>query len=430
MDSQDEQEQVYEIRVLDILPMDVDEGDATPIECQTRSITVTHEGASEDYEAVSYTWTTETHRVKILVSGAEREVTPHLAAAIRRLRRKDGIRTIWVDQLCINQNDTKEKTQQVKVMRHIYSHCTQCIVWWGEIPYADRGIQLSDAEAAFDLLQYMSTSRTAQDQDEADDSKIMPQWLQELASVESGEDRSLQDQARVKRAMLALECISVGINPWWTRVWTVQEAVLPPKGLYVWGPLELNWDVVSEATGVYNGSQGVWPTLITELYWASRRYQRAWTGILVHQIWLNNSRIPAKPLEVVKKWRMRQATEPRDNIYGLMGLIPSGLPTMQDCDYDLTIPEIYGALTVDLIVSEQGLLPLIMDPRLEPGRETPGLPRWALDMRLHPKYDTDWCPIYAYPHYNADKGMGKQDWHLFKQQAATDAYKRLTLHGG
>lgn len=418
---------IYEIRVLDVLPMDADQGDATPIECKTRKITITEHGASEAYEAVSYTWTKETHRVKILLSGVETEVTPHLAAAIRRLRLKDRSRTLWIDQLCIKQNDAKEKTQQVQVMRYIYSHCTSCVVWWGEIPFADKGIHLADAEAAFDLISYMSAAHRSTDQNEIDDPKHLPKWLQEAAATMNG---PLTAHPRVTRAMLALECIAASGNPWWKRVWTVQEAILPKMGCFLWGPLELGWATLTKATYVYNGSQGTWPSLIGSLYSASRRNQKVFTELMVNQIWLNNSRFPTAAVNVIKKWRGRKATEPRDNIYGLMGLISNDLPSMQICDYELSLPEVYGALSADLIVSEQSLLPLIMDPRLEPGTGTPGLPRWAMDMKTYPRYDTNWCPMYSYEYYNADAGLGQQDWQRFRKQARADKHSRLTLQGG
>lgn len=43
----------------------------------------------------------------------------------------DGPRTVWVDAVCINQNDIKEKTAQVSMMGEIYKSVGSTIVWLG-----------------------------------------------------------------------------------------------------------------------------------------------------------------------------------------------------------------------------------------------------------------------------------------------------------
>jgi hypothetical protein len=47
-------------------------------------------------------------------------ITKELAAAFKKFRREDSNRLLWVDAICINQNDTKEKNCQVPLMRTIY----------------------------------------------------------------------------------------------------------------------------------------------------------------------------------------------------------------------------------------------------------------------------------------------------------------------
>jgi hypothetical protein len=36
-------------------------------------------------------------------------------------------------------------------------------------------------------------------------------------------------------------------NPWWSRIWTVQEAIIPPSGLLLWGPLAISRETVLAA---------------------------------------------------------------------------------------------------------------------------------------------------------------------------------------
>jgi hypothetical protein len=42
------------------------------------------------------------------------------------------VRTIWIDAICINQQDISERTQQVQFMRCIYENAEQVLIWLGE----------------------------------------------------------------------------------------------------------------------------------------------------------------------------------------------------------------------------------------------------------------------------------------------------------
>lgn len=59
-------------------------------------------------------------------------VGPSLYAALKRLRDRDRDRLLWIDQLCINQDDNKEKSVQVVLMTEIYENAQQTVVWLGE----------------------------------------------------------------------------------------------------------------------------------------------------------------------------------------------------------------------------------------------------------------------------------------------------------
>jgi hypothetical protein len=86
------------------------------------------------YEAVSYTWGKDGVVDQITLDGKRLDLTPNLGAALRRLRRADASRVIWVDQISINQKDTVERGSQVGLMNSIYRRATRVLVWLGEDP--------------------------------------------------------------------------------------------------------------------------------------------------------------------------------------------------------------------------------------------------------------------------------------------------------
>ena len=58
-------------------------------------------------------------------------ITQNLATALPYLRYKDKIRILWIDAICINQQDLPERSSQVKKMGDIYRLAHRVVVWLG-----------------------------------------------------------------------------------------------------------------------------------------------------------------------------------------------------------------------------------------------------------------------------------------------------------
>jgi len=84
------------------------------------------------YTALSYAWGDGNGNRSICVGNTILTVGINLEAALRELRAEQDDLVLWVDQLCINQEDEEEKSQQVKEMRNIYAQATHVIAWVGE----------------------------------------------------------------------------------------------------------------------------------------------------------------------------------------------------------------------------------------------------------------------------------------------------------
>jgi hypothetical protein len=59
-------------------------------------------------------------------------VTENLHEALLRLRYRYVERIIWIDALCIHQEDEREKEQQIQLMAKIYGQASRVVVWLGE----------------------------------------------------------------------------------------------------------------------------------------------------------------------------------------------------------------------------------------------------------------------------------------------------------
>jgi len=88
--------------------------------------------AKPSFEALSYTWGQPPFHQSILIDNYIFHIGPNLEVALRKLREPDVSRTLWIDAICINQNDELERRQQIQEMQHIFASAVQVRAWLGE----------------------------------------------------------------------------------------------------------------------------------------------------------------------------------------------------------------------------------------------------------------------------------------------------------
>lgn len=379
-----------EIRILEILPYQ-SAGPQASIQCELHAAALSDKPV---YEALSYRWGNPESKRCILVNQTQTLVTANLHMALLRLRRKDERRTIWIDQLCIDQDNKVEKAIQVRLMGEIYSNCTQCLIWMDEI--AD-SIPLSDAESILEMLSWITNRRLP-----------VPACLASVSAFQG--------------PIQALRSISVDQHPWWERIWTIQEAILPPRKTIHWGPLELPWETLSSCATVWFGSESDAPLnelndfvqLLSNANAEIIEGIQAMEWLFCNVRWIDSAKYEREePIITAVKWRRRKATDLRDKVFGLLGLLPSDMELQRTakCDYGTPVAEVYTAFTLDLIQEARGLLPLAVIEGKEPdGDFTDNLPTWVCDMgRESSDQATQVYRLAGYDTYNACAGR-QMDW--------------------
>jgi hypothetical protein len=144
---------------------------------------------------------------------------------------------LWIDQLCINQDDDIEKSEQVQLMKAIYQGAKEVIVWLG--PAAD------ESDRLFDALSLVGKK--------AFESKFMQLDL----SVKERDPEYIDTHDRlVKRLGQELtfptENVRSFVNrPYWTRVWIVQELSLAREVVFVCGNKRISYDHLRHALSLY-----------------------------------------------------------------------------------------------------------------------------------------------------------------------------------
>jgi Heterokaryon incompatibility protein (HET) len=95
------------------------------------------------YNAISYVWGESLNKYVISIDGYTFEVRRNLYNALQCFRNECVPRTLWVDAICLNQNDIVERNHQVKLMRRIYAKTELTLIWYGEATEEDMpGLEL------------------------------------------------------------------------------------------------------------------------------------------------------------------------------------------------------------------------------------------------------------------------------------------------
>ncbi|KAM0162373.1 hypothetical protein ACHAQE_003816 [Botrytis cinerea] len=134
--------------------------------------------SSPDFEALSYVWGSTTPAKTITLGDRLVTIGPNLDNALRNLRLLAAPRILWVDALCINQDDLDERASQVALMRRVYSDASTVLIWLG--PEADGSEEAMRSVERFDKEYWQTYDFQAQ-------------------------------------------FMEILFRPWFTRIWTVQE---------------------------------------------------------------------------------------------------------------------------------------------------------------------------------------------------------------
>jgi hypothetical protein len=188
------------------------------IECE---LTIS-KAEDEKYEAVSWCWGREARTKIIKILDIERNptlkflVSPNLEAALKCLRKDAVPRVLWIDAICINQDDFEERSEQVPLMAQIYGQATNVCVWLGA------GDSSSNRAITF---------------------------IKERVLRPESFDKLVQDNSTASEWMAVNTLM---MKPWFSRRWVVQEVALALKATLHCGTDEIGWQEFATAVSLFS----------------------------------------------------------------------------------------------------------------------------------------------------------------------------------
>jgi len=223
-----------EIRILEILPS---VRSNSPIVCRLITFSLKSVSAPE-FEALSYVWGSPRFDQRIVVNERETYITPNLYHALRRVRLRSVPRRLWVDQLCINQSNQAERSDQVLLMSQIYSKAKNVLCWLGEpLSKSVEAEVMRMCSLLLCLRKNKSFTRLYLTHCPPKPRAIARRMVYLLALCYPSDAMRLQIKKFQHRQIriLAAGVVEFEKNPYWTRVWILQEFALaqhPPLLLY------------------------------------------------------------------------------------------------------------------------------------------------------------------------------------------------------
>lgn len=187
-------------------------------------------------------------------------VAKSVEQAVRRLRYTDKPLRIWIDAMCINQSDMEERSQQVALMRSIYSRAENVHIWLGEgEPAVDTCLRiirdiynynyrscLGGEACLCSGTKHSITPAAVDGVIEKQDGRSSFRGMHEVFHLfEKGFSEDGYDWAGgMYSTQLSVMMTALFSNAWFSRVWVVQEATLAQRALVHSSTERIPWDEV------------------------------------------------------------------------------------------------------------------------------------------------------------------------------------------
>jgi hypothetical protein len=273
------------------------------------------------YECISYAWGSPTGKETIILNGRQFEVSTNVHEILQQRRAIFSTRLLWIDSICINQEDDKERTHQVKKMQTIYGKASRVTIFLGNPP---------DADEARLLIQKLF---------------VQVFWLEPkawngmiLASYMRAKERN---GGATPPEWLALRRLFR--NPWFERCWVVQELTLASQVFLLYGGRYIQWNMLMALLQVFTQEQSTVTRRILANEDGGNISSSTPVGIINGPVmeafrimYREKQAIPLhKVLRICLSFR---ATDPRDKIFALQGITEAAetIPI----DYELDVEDV------------------------------------------------------------------------------------------
>ena len=259
--------------------------------------------SAHPYEALSYCWGDAFITESVQVDDQSLSVTTNLAVALRALRLPSNSRVLWIDALCINQSNVREKNSQVGIMKDIYASASRTIVWLGP----------SDENSRRQFKKLSQKSKQS----------IREDW------------NEIRDMLAVRPRKATVD------RPWVSRIWVVQELAYSRIATVYCGEDQCDWQDFTRIWHALGGSDILSPALNDQVMAMDMMKRRIVEGDRL-ELW-----------EALRTFRGFDATRALDKVYAIVGLLQRPKDVL--IDYDSDHRNVFRELTLSIMAQTRSL---------------------------------------------------------------------------
>jgi Heterokaryon incompatibility protein (HET) len=297
------------------------------------------------YEALSYVWGDPTPVTSIRcvddASNGDLGIGHNLATLLIAFRLKDQTRRIWIDALCINQDDVHERESQVRLMGAVYSQAKNVLCWLGPFNILNNGPDShlkkymaaeSSARLAICFLRWFNKNPH----------EHLQAARQHLFTGENIAD-SVTAEALLNSWLAIKELFDL---EYFHRTWIIQEMGLAAHARLYWGSCDLWLDWTEVATFCrFMDDYGA--SVVEHLQ------LKSWVANHISLVWQTDSAGKTRYtfIEVLHWARVHRSTDPRDCVYALLshpGATIGGKLLIQP-NYTISTAQAYVDIAVSVI---------------------------------------------------------------------------------
>ncbi|KAF2968002.1 hypothetical protein GQX73_g5554 [Xylaria multiplex] len=321
-----------------------------------------------EYICISYAWGDADDKRPIQIDNANIYIAVNVFEALDAVRRGRREVLVWIDALCIDQQNRDERSQQVQLMAEIYAKAEEVAIWLGQ--------HEDDSESAEEFLKDIAIAR--------DD----PEEIRYLLSA----------PAKL-RGVGAVACLFQ--RDYWKRLWVVQEVFnAKPHAIRVYcgDSVSLPWGIYKRAARAFERHKRDLDSYFpVDLLPRDRRQSTLLTPLSYSQALVYegpNSLYDCGSLDefgeesllyVMRTYRRKLTSEPRDRIFGILGILPEVVRKGFPVDYNKSVKDIYTDV-VDFLLYTTECLDVICESIHYPKQTSANkLPSWVPDWSQNPE---------------------------------------------
>jgi hypothetical protein len=318
----------------------------------------------DHYIALSYVWGDANDRRTVFMNGKTLDITATLDSALRHIREPKRELKIWADGICINQSNIEERNIQVQQMGAMYQLARHTIIYLGEsTPFS---IRLFDRLASY--------PNSPDNNGSAYISNISRLSNAKAEEIRNNTSRFPED-SRANVEFIAQRW------PWFARIWVLQELVQSPDPWVQIGRQRVRWNTftcIAKTPDLFGfDSQGL-KHLEDMDRLRNSLSPPLWQGDLQ-----DDATIATRLLEILHNRRGLGVSDPRDMIYGHLGVLGNVRPEDEvdkffQVDYNQPIPELFTQVAI-FIVSARGDFDILSQVEERSVEKRTTLPTWVPD---------------------------------------------------